>query len=662
MRSFRIYSSSSGSHMINVAGDKNEEYIVCPLCSAYRKDNHKSDKKLNVDLTKQVWRCNHCGEGGHLHEKDDIEIRKDLISKRGLTPLQMSKGKMERIGDKLMDWVIHTRKVSEKALYALRWRQSMANFRNNDGTFSSRSALCFMVYIDGVLVNIHYRDSHKNFTREKAADTVPYNWDSVKGKKKVYLVEGEIDVGSVYSIEDVRKGWIGEIGCASVPNGGTITDAERAEFEKTGDITIDKPLKLEWLNKLYDDLKHADEIVIATDDDATGVKLRKELSRRLGVDRCKYVTFTHRLRPDGKKCKDANDVLMHHGAEPLLEDLLAAKLFPSPNVVDEVEAANDVDDLYKNGMQYGLSVGYASTDRHFTLQKGHPGCFYGWPGSGKTAVALNILVNMAVLHGWVGGVYCPENYPVKLLLSTLMEIYTGKSFDKNAKETVRMSKQEYEKAKVFILAHFKFLDNPNGFSLKELLGEAKGMIRRYDIDFLYIDPWNSLNLDSTVEVDKTNRNMNEVVRFAVNNNICTLINVHPNTPDKKMDKSLPPSVFQLEGGLIWMKKMYFMVCIHQPPKEGYGTDGKSLWQTDTSFEFDVTKNKWHKTMGIPTSVTGSPVKLQFVRTSSRVVELDGSSPLGSSSKARRTREDQQKQLTLEINATPAAVDTNDDWI
>ena len=121
-----------------------------------------------------------------------------------------------------------------------------------------------------------------------------------------------------------------------------------------------------------------------------------------------------------------------------------------------------------------------------------------------------------------------------------------------------------------------------------------------------------------------------------------------------MDKSQPPSVFQLEGGLIWMKKMYFMICVHQLPKEN------NSWQYDTSFDFDVTKNKWHKTMGIPTSVTGKPTKLKFARTSNRVLELDGYSPIQPGSKARRTREDQQLELTMaEKNAV---VDENDDWV
>lgn len=52
MKTYRIYSQSSGSFTISVDGIKAEEYISCPICSAYRKQEHKSEKKLNVNLDK----------------------------------------------------------------------------------------------------------------------------------------------------------------------------------------------------------------------------------------------------------------------------------------------------------------------------------------------------------------------------------------------------------------------------------------------------------------------------------------------------------------------------------------------------------------------------------------------------------------------------------
>lgn len=651
MKDYRIYTRSSGSYTITVDGSKPESDIVCPICSPNRKPDHRSDKKLNVNISKEVWRCNHCGEGGRLYDKDEREIRMEMIRQRGLTPLKKKTTDFSPMNDSLIKWVMEVRKISEKALYALKWRQSRANFRVGD-KFEERDALAFMVYIDGTLINVHYRDKDKNFTREKAADTVPYNWDSIKGRKVVYLVEGEIDVGAILSIEDIEKGWINKIGCASVPNGSTVTAAEKEEYEKTGNITVEKQLKLEWLNKLYNDLDGVENVVICTDDDATGIKLRKELARRIGIERCSYVSFAHRELSNGKRCKDADDVLIHFGVEALYEDLKNAKNFPSPNVVSDEEASEEIDDFYENGLPMGQSVGYNVLDKHFTLQKGHPICFYGWPGHGKTTVVLNIMVNMTTLYGWNWGLYCPENYPPKLLYATLIEIYTGKSFQRSERNTP-LTKDEYIKAKKFIINHFKIVDNLAGFSVKALITEMEILRRRYDIDGFLIDPWNSLN-DATHDIERMNQQLNSLIRWGLFNKVCVIFSVHPSTPDKKVDSSVKPNVFQLEGGLIWNKKMYSMVCIHQPLKHDI---------TDCTLHFDVTKNKWHKTMGIPTSVTGNPIEMKVNRSNNRLLDLDGNTPLTPGAKGVRTRSD-NRQLKMEMENAEAEAGgaSNNDWV
>lgn len=37
-------------------------YVDCPFCNKHRKG------KLNLNLVKNVWRCNRCGESGHMFE------------------------------------------------------------------------------------------------------------------------------------------------------------------------------------------------------------------------------------------------------------------------------------------------------------------------------------------------------------------------------------------------------------------------------------------------------------------------------------------------------------------------------------------------------------------------------------------------------------------
>lgn len=658
MKDYKIF-SSSGPYSISVDTAKEESYIVCPICSPYRSDAHKSEKKLNVNISKEVWRCNHCGEGGRIYDKSEQDIRKELIIKRGITPLEKQRATMSNLDDKIMRWVTDVRKISEKAMARLRWKSAVVSFPDDNGNFVKKTAIAFPVHIDGTLINIHYRDNAKHFMREKSADTVPYNWDSIQGKKKAIIVEGEMDVGAIYTADDYENGaLIKEYGVTSVPNGTTVTEAEASEFKAKGTMTVERPLKLDWVSKVFDDLRNVEEIIIATDSDAPGYKLRNALAKRLGIDRCKFVDFTHRrydVNGVQKICKDSNDVLRYIGVKELCEDLRNPKLFPSPNIIDPDELTAEIDDYYENGVSRGLTTGYPALDPHFTISKGMPYCVYGWPNMGKTTDWLNICMNMAVIHGWTIALYCPENYPVKLIASTLMEIYVGKTFDKKTKnDNARMSSSEYLKARNFVAKRFIFFSNNHGFTFDELMGEIKIAVRKHDVDMVFIDPWNSLN-DTTTDNDSMMRKLSGICRIAEAENVAIVISVHPNTPDKKMDESTPPSWFQLEGGSIWSKKMYSMICFHQ---RRTGIDGNFL--KEGLIEVHITKNKWWKILGVPTTVASGPILLKFNKACSRMLNADGTSPISSGSKAVRTKED--KQLEMEIMLKQAADDNqNNDW-
>jgi 5S rRNA maturation endonuclease (ribonuclease M5) len=56
---------------------------------------------------------------------------------------------------------------------------------------------------------------------------------------------------------------------------------------------------LDFLENCIDDFATVERIILATDQDAPGIKLRTELARRFGIERC--------CRVDFDDCKDANE-------------------------------------------------------------------------------------------------------------------------------------------------------------------------------------------------------------------------------------------------------------------------------------------------------------------------------------------------------------------
>ena len=67
--------------------------------------------------------------------------------------------------------------------------------------------------------------------------------------------------------------------------------------------------RLEYLDNCWQYFKDKKEIILCTDNDNPGIELRKELARRFGAYRCKYVDFGD--------YNDANEILISKGAETL---------------------------------------------------------------------------------------------------------------------------------------------------------------------------------------------------------------------------------------------------------------------------------------------------------------------------------------------------------
>ena len=83
--------------------------------------------------------------------------------------------------------------------------------------------------------------------------------------------------------------------------------------------------------KLKAGLQTVKKVILATDGDQKGCVLRDELALRLGRPRCWYVSYPH-------GCKDANEVLVRHGADALRELLEGAK----PMVPDRLVSFSEI--------------------------------------------------------------------------------------------------------------------------------------------------------------------------------------------------------------------------------------------------------------------------------------------------------------------------------
>ncbi|MFH0957505.1 MAG: AAA family ATPase [Pseudomonadota bacterium] len=141
------------------------------------------------------------------------------------------------------------------------------NLRQNE----NGTALCWLYYKDGQLVNLKYRKlDEKKFWNHKDTEPVLYNrGQCFENKERLVITEGEFDCMALYQYG---------IDAVSVPNG-------------TGDMR--------WIENEWDYLQSFQEIVLCLDNDEPGWKLRDELIQRFGRWRCRVMVLPFK---DANKC------------------------------------------------------------------------------------------------------------------------------------------------------------------------------------------------------------------------------------------------------------------------------------------------------------------------------------------------------------------------
>ena len=468
----------------------------CPKCSHDRKK--KSDPCLSVNIDEGIWNCHNCGWKGTLKQKnymDEIKYIKPTV-----------KPKVSKYSDDFIQW-FNFRGISEKTIIANKISEGL-EYMPQLGR--ETNTVQFNYYRDNELINIKYRDARKNFKLVKDAERIMYGLDDIKGCAEVIIVEGEM--------HKLAYNEAGFKNCVSVPNGASN-------------------LKLEYLKDFPDDLK---KVYVATDNDEPGRKLAEELSRRIGRDICYRVDFGEH--------KDANDYLEKN--KSLKETIDKAKPYPLEGVIGVDSINLDIDDLYSNGLSRGETTGHSNFDRLFSFATSQLTVITGVPTHGKSNWLEHICMKLAAYGNWNFGIFSPEHYPLQLHFSVLAEKFIGKTFRKVSMYE-RMSKSELNHAKNFISKRFNWI-RPDGdvFTIDAILNAAAGLVKRYGIKGLILDPYNKIHapIGSQSETQYINDFLTKLTIFKQKYDLHIFLVAHPRKMQKK-DNGLydVPTLYDIAG-------------------------------------------------------------------------------------------------------------------
>lgn len=425
------------------------------------------------------------------------------------------------------------------------------------GARFERGKFLFDYTRDGVLRFRKIRTQDKQFFIEPSGQKLQlWNLDAVRGLPSpvgasLTVCEGEFDA---CAIAQAAGGYV-----VSVPNGAA---GRRSE----GDIIIAEDKRFSYLwedEKLIPEIEQFDKVILATDADEPGMILRDELAIRIGETRCWYVTW-----PVG--CKDANDVLLRHGAEVLRQVLADAKPMRPGHLVKP-------SDIPPTAAQITYSSGWAFLDKHLMFVRPELVIVTGEPGHGKGQFLRCLALKLAVAHGWRTALLTPEDpaYRLKRDMRTFrMPRYAGPEQQREAID--------------WIDNHFRISRPPEDvdLTLDVVVKEMESAALHHDCQAFILDPWNEVSHafrrgeTETLYIDRVLRELKQKARRY---NLVLIIAAHPTKlPDDKK-----ANLWSISGSAAWRNKADHGIILVRANEHS------------REVELIVEKCKDHATMGVP---------------------------------------------------------------
>jgi len=519
--------------------------ILCPKCSHTR--SKKNQPCLAVTLTEDggaMWNCHHCGWSGGVSGR---ERRQELPARREPSYRRPSLDHQGKREQSLYDW-FQRRGISPATVDAAGVTTRRVWMPGDEQGSTSR-VICFPYRLGPDLINVKYRTADKRFKQEKGAEKIYFGMNDLDGFETAIVVEGEID--------KLALAEAGVRNVISIPDG-----APQQLQDATPEPEDDN--KFSYVHHCLPMLSHITRWVIAVDGDAPGAVLAEELARRYGKENCMLVKWP---QSGDAPCKDANDVLLTHGAEELRQCIAEAEPFPVLGVFKQ--DAEALISMRNNPVDRGVSTGWDHVDDIYRVAPGLLTIVTGVPGSGKSEWLDALLVNLAEQHGWHFGVCSLEN-PLDEHGGKLVEKYVGEAFRAVSLEHTAMTDDKVREGAAWVNKHFSFIrdEGDEAQPLSWILDRAKTLVVRDGMRGLVIDPYNELQNDRAphqTETEFIGKFLQRLKRFAARHGVHVWLVAHPAKLYADRGKDLPvPGLYDISGSSNWANKADIGITVSRP--------------------------------------------------------------------------------------------------
>ena len=487
--------------------------VLCPVCTDSRKNKSKKDFSFNISKG-----CGECWNCGYKFVKSESLEKKPEYIKPVFNNTDLSDNAV---------LYFEKRGITKRTIIEMRITEQLEYMPQIN---KKANCICFNYFRNDELINTKFRDGAKHFKLVKDAELIPYNLDNLKDQTECIWCEGEFDQLSFYEA--------GFKNSTSVPNGAGKQNQN-----------------LTYIDNVIDEIEHIQVHYIATDNDEPGRKLKDELIRRFGSEKCKTV--------DLKDCKDANEFLIKYGVLDLRDCIKNAKDVPLSGIYSVDDDLEGIIDLWEHGMPPGLYLKHRNLNELISWVSSSVAIFTGIPSHGKSEVVDEVCEQLNILHGWKTAYFSPENWPTKIHVSKIVSRIIGKRFGKrDIDKNVLLQTLNYVKENFFFI-----YPEDEDLSIHSILNHAKSLIKRKGIKILVIDPWNKLEHKrdrGDSETEYVSKTLDVIDVFAKRNDVLVIVVAHPTKMKKDAAGDFEvPTLYDINGSANWYNKAFYGLCVYR---------------------------------------------------------------------------------------------------
>lgn len=385
--------------------------------------------------------------------------------------------------------------------------------------YDTNDVLCMCKYRPSHKID-KLKGEHKNWCQANA-DTMPllFNMNKANASQPLLVTEGELD-----SLAAIESGFTNAV---SVPFGSN---------------------NFQWIEHNWEWLEQFDNIIICSDNDEAGVKMRKEIVPRLGSWRTRYVEIPHIYHdPETDKdirIKDLNEVLYYMGKSAVINLINNACDPGVPSVVN----VSDIQDIDLDEMD-GITTGIKDLDAEIMrLFYGTLTVVSGLPGAGKTSF-LSQLVCQSLEQGKPAWMFSRE-MPGWMEKSWLNYIMAGGHHvrayeDRNGAKFYKVTMSAKNKINEHYNNKWFLYRDDWSNKLEDLLISMEDSVRKYGTKLLILDNLMTIDLDSNEnsELLKQTECINKLIRFAMKFSVAVVLVAHP----RKMPRGEEVGIYDISG-------------------------------------------------------------------------------------------------------------------